>query len=253
MHVGCNKGDDLVDQMYRWTLNAVFDIQKYQERLLFHGITSPRACPQQNHEKTYLPITENQRNVRGFCIEPMPNTYEAVSKSIVDLGLDSFIETYRLAVSSRPGVAQFPLHQTPGVESLGIDSASDSGYIKTSIVTIDQFASIHNLSLIHVLSIDTEGNDARVIIGSINALPFVKYLEFEYHNVYHWKHSDLQDTIDLLDVMGFTCYWAGNNGQLWKLTNCWDNSYHELKGWSNIACCNRFLGTLCHHMQILAT
>ena len=45
--------------------------------------------------------------------------------------------------------------------------------------------------------------------------------------------------MDLLDQVGFDCFWAGNAGQLWRLTGCWHDSYYADRQWSNVACANR--------------
>jgi hypothetical protein len=45
--------------------------------------------------------------------------------------------------------------------------------------------------------------------------------------------------IEYLDNnFGFTCYWAGFNNTVWRITNCWLDHY-ESHFWSNIACVKR--------------
>jgi hypothetical protein len=54
-----------------------------------------------------------------------------------------------------------------------------------------------------------------------------------------WKDQPLYDVIEFLYVQfGFTCYWAGFNNTIWRITNCWLDHY-ESHSWSNIACVNR--------------
>ena len=117
--------------------------------------------------------------------------------------------------------------------------ASSDGPDTVAITTVDQIVSDFRVKEIDILSIDTEGNDVRVILGAHHSLPVVRYLEFEYHSVAHWAQSDLQDTVDLLDQYEFDCYWQGNKGQLWRLTGCWHDSYYHKRSWSNIACIKR--------------
>jgi hypothetical protein len=90
------------------------------------------------------------------------------------------------------------------------------------------------------LSIDTEGNDARVIIGATNLFlnEKIRAFEFEYHEVGHWQNASLEDLIDQIDHFGFDCYWEFNSGMLTRITGCWDHSYNE-RGHSNIACAHR--------------
>ncbi len=63
------------------------------------------------------------------------------------------------------------------------------------VVTLDGLARRHGLGGIDVLTVDTEGNDVRVLLGALRTLPVVRYLEFEHHAVNRWARSDLQDTV----------------------------------------------------------
>ena len=92
---------------------------------------------------------------------------------------------------------------------------------------------------INYLSIDVEGYDYEVLMGANKTLPHVHYLEFEYNWVGAWKDTTLSQAIQHLDTeFGFTCYWAGFNDTIWRITNCWLDHY-DVKFWSNVACVNR--------------
>jgi hypothetical protein len=94
----------------------------------------------------------------------------------------------------------------------------------------------------------------QVILGGLNLLAThsVRYLEFEYHSVGRWVSSSLQDAIELLDSMGYDCYWAMNSGKLVRLTGCWSDSYHRKK-FSNLACVSRKEDETLQFMESLAT
>ena len=77
-----------------------------------------------------------------------------------------------------------------------------------------------------------------LLSGLNNTLSKVRYLEFEYNWMGSWKYQSLYDAVHLLNRIGFTCYWGGNNGLLWQVTNCWLEHYH-VHSWSNVACVNR--------------
>ena len=256
--VGCNKGDDLIRQMQMWTLSNAYDVASFRNATQTHGMQFARACASQPYSQDNAasePTGIQEARVFGYCIEPMPTTFVAVDKAIDDLGLASQVRAFRYAVSSRPGQTWFPANAPAGYEAQVMDSGSGphDGKVATDVVTIDYFAETHRMKEIHTLSIDTEGNDARVLIGAVNTLPSVRLLEFEYHHVGHWTTADLQDTVDYLDNLGFTCFWAGNAGQLWRLTNCWHDSYYAERSWSNVVCCNRNHGSLCDFMESAAT
>ena len=74
--------------------------------------------------------------------------------------------------------------------------------------------------------------------GKKSALSRVNYLEFEYNWLPPWKNTPLLGVIDDLDSIGFTCYWAGFNKTIWRITDCWLDHY-KIHTWSNIACVNR--------------
>jgi hypothetical protein len=91
---------------------------------------------------------------------------------------------------------------------------------------------------IDFLSIDVEGYDAEVILGSgRTVLDRVQYLEFEYHNEGSWPSHHLYDIVELLNQADMTCYFAGKS-RLWRLTNCW-MLYYDAHVWSNVACVRR--------------
>ena len=245
--VGCNRGDDLLLQIREWSRNSSYSLQSmiHEENKWFF---SHRSCPLDSD----MEIDEHFiRPVNGFCIEPMHSTFDFVDKIIKELGWDAMVHVIHAAVSSTPGTVQFPIDHRPGVEHLGIGStAEETEFI--NVITIDELVEKNAIETIDVLSIDTEGNDMRVIFGAVKSLSKVRYLEFEYHHVNRWARSDLQDLVDLLDQFGFDCFWPGNTGQLWRLTGCWHDSYYTKKSWSNVACANRKEEKLLQTMEALA-
>lgn len=243
--IGCNRGDDLLSQIREWSRNSSYSLESMmQKNELFFG---HRSCPISGD----MVIDERFiRPVSGFCVEAMHSTFSIVDKIYKDLGWDTMVHVIHAAVSSTPGTTQFPI-DSAGVESLGIGSSA----VQTEsvhVITIDELVEQNAIEVIDILSIDTEGNDMRVIIGAVKSLSRVRYLEFEYHEVNRWARSDLQDLIDLLDQFGFDCFWSGNAGQLWRLTGCWHDSYYAKRFWSNVACTNRKEEMLLQTMEALA-
>ena len=110
-----------------------------------------------------------------------------------------------------------------------------------NVTTLDKFVQAHSIIRMDVLKIDTEGNDALVLLGAIKTLAFMRpsYVTFEHHRIGHWAKHDLKDTIDLLDGLSYTCYWATKHAKLYRITSCWDDSFNK-KHWSNVACYSRF-------------
>ena len=237
MWIGCNRGDDLATHMRAWSGNTSYST-KFMEPY-FTQFQGPRSCPLE----TYSNITSNisaafLRPARGFCVEAMTSTYQVVSQMYKELAWDANVQVIHAAASSSPGYTDFP-RNTAGFEAFGIGSNAQGPADRVQVITVDGLTEKYNLQSIDILSIDTEGNDMRVIFGAIHTLPIVKYLEFEYHSMNRWANSDLQDLIDLLDQFGFECFWGGNRGQLWRLTGCWHDSYYPKRYWSNVVCPSR--------------
>ncbi len=132
--------------------------------------------------------------MRAVCVEPMASTAAAVRRMLGELGWAAAVTLVHAAVSSAPGSALFPVGPA-GFEASGLGSASPGGYLPVEVVTLDGLARRHQLGGIDVLTVDTEGNDVRVLLGALRTLPAVRYLEFEHHAVNRWARSDLQDTV----------------------------------------------------------
>jgi hypothetical protein len=64
----------------------------------------------------------------------------------------------------------------------------------------------------------------------------IRVFEFEYHKYGPWGTMDLSLIVELVDLMGYDCYWQGHWEQLWRLTGCWHARYGTYRNWSNIVC-----------------
>merc|ERR1712080_553757 len=91
-----------------------------------------------------------------------------------------------------------------------------------------------------VVTIDTEGFDAFVLLGAARTLASgsVGYIEFEYHKFHPWNMFLLRWVIDFLSNLNFDCYFAGNDGRAYRITSCFRSSF-EFHEWSNVVCASR--------------
>lgn len=181
------------------------------------------------------------KQVRGICVEPMRKNIELLEVCMAQMGFIGPVQVIKAAVSSVSGKALFP-DAKMSFEAMGLDSFDSRFPKKTevNVITLDDIVQKSGFRSVDYLSIDTEGNDVRVVLGGMRILAAqrVRYLEFEYHRVGRWAKSDLQDLTDLLDQLGFDCFWTLNSGALSRLTGCWHDSYYE-RTWSNVACLHR--------------
>jgi FkbM family methyltransferase len=250
--VGCNKAYDFVHTIRQWSRDEKFSVQQLLNAHISNGLRGKRmvrgACG--SGVKGDVKVKNDTlgiRNVSAWCLEPMRGNMELVNKSFAQLGYlgsNPQIHLMRAAVSSHRSKANFAAANA-GAEVFGIGKEVEKGEQAlqgsdvVDVMALDDIMP-QDIDKIDFLSIDTEGNDMRVIFGSMQLLSAkkVRYLEFEYHSVGHWAQSDLGDLTDLLDQFGFDCYFLGTKGELWRLTGCWNDAYYK-RFWSNVGCIHR--------------
>ena len=246
LFIGCNKGMDAVNALRMGSGDSRFDKNVWIETLttkgrmkLHNDVCGQASTPQ-------FPLTSNlgtpRKKSEVHCIEPMPATAKELARAANELGwTDVGFIVAHAAIGRNDGMASFPSSSSVGVENKGLENGCKSGLCENVVVySLDSYVEQHVSPYpIDYLSIDVEGFDFDVLLGGLNdTLPRVKYLEFEYNWMGSWKDQSLSDAVNLLDRVGFTCYWAGKNGLLWQITNCWLDQYH-VHVWSNVACISR--------------
>lgn len=132
-----------------------------------------------------------------------------------------------------------------GVENKGISNGCERGKghcMNVTMYSLDTYLRkfVPEGREINYLSVDVEGWDFEVLRGgSKDALRRVRYLEFEYNWMGPWASRPLSEVVDYLDgEFGFTCYWAGFDDTIWRITGCWLDHY-DVHFWSNVACVSR--------------
>ena len=245
--IGCNKGMDAVNAMRMGSGNSRLDKKKWSETLtsggrmkLHNDVCGQASTPQFSLAPGFDSVTRKKSELH--CIELMPATAKELGRAANELGWTEmgFIVTHA-AIGRNNGMASFPPTSSVGVENKGLRNGCESGLCENAIVysldsCVGQYVSPNPIDY---LSIDVEGFDFDVLLGGLNnTLPKVRCLEFEYNWMGSWKDQSLSDAVDMLDRIGFTCYWAGKNGLLWQITNYWLEHYH-VHAWSNVACVNR--------------
>jgi len=262
LSVGCNKGLDAVDTLRMGSNNPRFTKEEWRDAMFGDDIMSrfnSGACNQGSGPT--FPLTDSntfQRQAVMHCIEPVPATVERLQSSAQSLGWDTsdqrlVISPFAISKQDDSGL-YFPTNAEPGKETLSFAHCVNPllrdhfGCKQVPVYSLDTYGSefmIDELSNqdqnINVLSVDAEGYDFDILQGGHTMLSRAEYLEFEFHRYGQWKEQSLKDAVDMLDNIGFTCYWAGK-GKLWRMTgqNCFLDHY-ETKCWSNVACANRKL------------
>lgn len=257
IYVGCNKAFDAIETMSKLTKDPAFNKTIWMDVLVeasglprrkFRGVCKQDQASMESAaaKNTFFRWASAQL----FCIEALPATAVALQAAVSKLNLhEKGFQIVPAAISRQDGKAQFPKSsKDAGREDLGIDycssnnSSNDDLCEEVPVYSIDTFINQkwNSTEIIQFLSIDVEGYDLEVLLGGIKELQRVEYVEFEYHRIGSWINYPLSAAIDPLDSIGFTCYWAGSGGKLWRITGCYRNVYNY-HYWSNVACVNREL------------
>lgn len=103
--------------------------------------------------------------------------------------------------------------------------------VKVGTETVDEFASVHGLERLTMLSIDAEGWDPLILEGAERMIRSrrVEVISFEYH-FYPWRAvgRTLRGTLRWLGAAGYSCFWSGDRsigGRLARL------GAEEREGW----------------------
>lgn len=238
IEVGCNKATDAIVWLRSFTQNVTVDLDRWLKETRFQIF----ACKiDWNEWKEVQREKLEGLAYKHFCIEPLNENFQIVDSVAKKLGYDQLgLINHQLAMSNRdsPPFAKFS-PSLPGTENMGLDVGDRSNITyNVKISSIDKFVIQEAIQSVNVLKIDAEGNDPKVLFGALHTLFTLRpsYLAFEYHRVGQWKNTNLRNIIDMLDGMGYVCYWAMNAGRLIQLTSCWHIEYFRSKDWSNIVC-----------------
>jgi len=266
--IGCNKGFDAINAMRMGSGNPIFDKHVWEDAMtdvykkgvpagkikLEHDVCNQATLPQfslpavsTSTPKPITPTLSSPLSSHVHCIEPMPATVRALQRSAYKTKYDKmgFTVTHA-ALSKEDGIIPFPRGNTNqvGRENGGIGSNKCilQNCVNVTMYSLDTYVSkfVPEGAPIDYLSVDAEGYDYNVLLGgNSSALTRVRYLEFEYNWMGAWKDQSLHQAIEYLDQQfGFTCYWAGFDNTIWRITKCWLDFYH-VHFWSNVACVNR--------------
>jgi FkbM family methyltransferase len=261
VYVGCNKGMDAINTLRMLSNNPSVDKFVWRDAFFENQTVAAGHCKQEFEPQYTIQDNHNSNsnsnptvvNAVVHCLEAMPVTAQHLAQTARRLNLQDRLLVKNTAASDINGWTFFPNQPDGkvGVEGLGLDACSNPKIVtqnphlcaNVSIETLDSLLlSDHvddnaNSKKVDLLSIDVEGYDFNVLLGAKRILPHVRYLEFEYNWKGPWGKQPLSTAMEYLESLGFVCYWAGNKGRVWRITNCWRESYN-LHFWSNVACVN---------------
>jgi FkbM family methyltransferase len=246
IYVGCNKGMDAVDTLRMLSGDAFIDKKPWKKQFFTAEKVVPGVCNQENTPSFDVSLVPLRSDARVYCVEAMPKTAVQLSTTALKMGYHGKLIVTNAAMSSTNGMVAFP-DEAAGTENHGIELCQTHAdrCAKVQMYRLDTYVDkylpeVHKedtTRIIDFLSTDVEGFDWEVLKGGDKTLRRVRYLEFEYNHRGKWQDTLLSTAISTLKEQGFVCYWAGANGNAWRLTDCFLD-YYNLKFWSNVACVN---------------
>jgi len=249
--IGCNKGNDAIRWMELWDASSVrfWSQRRWTKYIDKHLPHRPYACVDTyRYVKTSIVDYEVKatRVPIGVCVEPMPGNVKLLKSASAALGYNSrtlYGSFHIVAAAVTSSAAQnqtvpFP-DGPPGMEKFSIGySRKRVNYTMVPVTTVDGIMESLGLQRAEILLIDTEGFDAEVLKGAKRTLAQVRYLEFEVHRDLSgtpWNTTSLKSVALDLQQQGFDCFWAGNDGRLTHILDCWHSTF-ESGAWANVAC-----------------
>lgn len=256
MSIGCNKANDLVAWLERYDMSAanrwstkawVEQIERTWPRGGFFACQPdfPAVTAYEFMKDEHVDLPEGQLNEKtiGVCVEPVPETIQLIRDTHATLRGPEVtslqIIQAAVAASAREGETVDFDDPVGGTETSGLTDKLVQ--IPVTLTTVDAIVRENQLGRVDVLQIDTEGGDADVLKGATETLKSVRYLEFEVHRDLErtsWSRTTLRSVVEDLANMSFDCYWAGENGKLVNVLDCWQDDF-ECGDWANVVCAKR--------------
>ena len=249
--IGGNKGDDCAGWARLLSGDDTLNASAWRAELLRH-ITgkvdvSVRKIGTSACIGEYPLARQSAVRAHVFCVEALPANSRVLGAAVRAAPWSSYMTTIAAAAVSptqkmASGTVPFPNWEVFGFESIGLGSRPGIPDAQVEAVTADDLVRSHMSGFTPaVLTVDTEGNDPEVLLGSTQLLASgsVGFLQFEVHSQGAWRSHLLRETIGMLDNHSYTCFWATQSGALYRITGCWEPRYDQRKIWSNIVCANR--------------
>lgn len=176
------------------------------------------------------------------CFEPVPSTFEILQSNTSTIPQ---IRNHLFALSSKESQSQMVLEGSSKMHYLDTSPnkyGSDAIKIPVSVLTLDKFCHSHQIPHIHLLKIDTEGNDLEVLKGAQGLIQrhAIDVLQVEAGmytgNTRHVHFIHFQEWLEKYNYVLFGLYeqyfeWTTRSPQLRranlvyispKVMNCWE-------------------------------
>lgn len=253
--VGCNKAHDAVNLLRVASRDRTnrYDWIAWRSEFLRTDDPVDDATPDCPRSDVQVPETRSPQKAQAYCIEAMPKTFRQLERTKTSIGYsDEELELAHLAVRLDPGTTWVYSGDPIVVSKVGPGnwrkkcSKFPDDCVEVTADKIDNWIrskpGLVGDAPIHYLSIAVDDNAYEVLQGASKTLSRVHYMDFSYHWFGDWgrKERSLKELIARLKKKGHLCYFHGNDDNLWRITDCWQDHY-ELHFFANIACVDAYL------------
>lgn len=227
INVGANSGSNVNEFLLQYNIDWAVSPKKWHA-LTMTGCGVCGACKESVKDNR-----QTTSSVEVIAVEMMKPTFLRMRAAFDTFGVPGL--ALHLAVGAKNGIVYEPATIRAGTEHLGVQRKG----VPVPMRTVDSIMRMHPFhrsgDTVDFLSIDTEGNDARVLMGAIEGLKrrAFRVVEFEYHGVGDWQRLSLNQTVTNIGAFGYRCYWQGSNGRLMRFRFDCNNEVHR---WSNLVC-----------------
>lgn len=258
--VGCNNANNAIDLLRLATRDSEgksYNVQAWSDNFVSTDNPDDKVevrsseCPVQT--VSVIPGSAPQR-AQIYGIEAMPKTFQQLEKTKAALGYGDELDFTHMAVALEPDNTRVFVEDPIAAMDVGLVTwkkackkvpSGDPRCVDVAVDKIDNWVETkpklanNPTAPIHYMSAKVADNDYEVLKGAARTLNRVQYLDLGYNWYGDWGTSDrsLKDLMFRLKKKGFACYWPGDSGNMWRITDCWQEHY-ELHFSANIACVN---------------
>lgn len=158
-----------------------------------------------------LNVVLQQQNVTIYGFEPLPMLWENLQKALEKY----HFSLVPIALSDTSGEKQFVYYEKlPGMSTLHQRPLQETQlemipyYLTVPTQRLDDFCEKNNIDRINFIKIDTEGNEAAVLLGCEKMLnaKAIDIIQFEYGGCYIDSKTTLKQIYDYLTQRGYSIY-----------------------------------------------
>lgn len=146
--------------------------------------------------------SRGMRNLEVHAFEPAPDTFSELTARLETHPFREQIRLVSRAMSSSTGSHNMTCKgRLAGTNSLEDDGVSPTPRILIEKTTVDAYCSLHEIEMIHLLKIDTEGHDSEVIVGAQACFDAERIMicQFEYNHMWIFGRHFLRDVFRLME------------------------------------------------------